>query len=78
MRKRLIWHYSDRGCLQTGLLNNGIQYIIEYKRPLEDELEPEWKAFRRQANCDSEIYCGYNLAKALKHCEIDNERNKNS
>ena len=47
-----------------------------YKKPLEDELEPEWQAFRCGDNVEVELYCGYNLAKALKLCENDRLRQK--
>lgn len=69
MRKRLVWfRYNDFDYTKQ---SDGISYKICYKHPLEEELEPTWMAYRCENSCEIELYSGYNLAKAIKSCELN-------
>lgn len=73
--KRIIWSFISGSLYSIKCAN---LYVVTEEVALDDKLEdePRWRAFRREFNCDTELYSGYNLAKALKHCEIDNEKNR--
>lgn len=73
-RTKILWTFID-GCLHSVKCYNQYNIILETALDENLEDEPRWRAFRREFNCDTELYSGYNLAKALKHCENDNAKN---
>lgn len=68
--RRILWKLIGTTLHST---NTEIPYVINSEIGINEELEdePRWKAYRRESNVDSELYFGYNLAKALKVCELD-------
>lgn len=70
IKKRIIWQLIGNTLHST---NTSVQYVINSEMGINEELEdePRWRAYRRESNVDSELYFGYNLAKALKACELN-------